>query len=353
MKKIIICFILLCLILQASLISSCKKQPSKYSSYSFDYFDTVTSIVGYAYSEDEFNKVSERILSELETYHKLFTIYHRYDQLENLCTINEIVNGTHRTVTVDARIIEMLEYAINAYNTTSGKVNVAMGSVLSIWHDYREDGMSDPSSAKLPPLDKLTDASKHTDINNVIINNELNTVTLTDPNMKLDVGAIAKGYAVEMIAKDLEEDGISGYVLNVGGNVRTIGTKGDGEKWVVGIENPDENSEEAYIAYLELAGEALVTSGSYQRYYIVDGEAYHHIIDRETLMPAKGFLSVSIICGNSADGDGLSTALFCMSLEDGMALIESLDGVEAHWVLEDGTRVKSSGFSNFEVEYNP
>jgi len=150
-----------------------------------------------------------------------------------------------------------------------------------------------------------------------------------------------------MIAKGLENDGISGYVLNVGGNVRTVGTKGDGEKWVVGIENPDENSEESYIAYLELSGESLVTSGSYQRYYTVDSKRYHHIIDPETLMPSDKFLSVSVVCKSSADGDAISTALFCMELNEGLEFVNSLSGVEAMWVDVDGNIHYSSGFKNY------
>ena len=263
-----------------------------------------------------------------------------------------LFNGEHKVVTVDRKIIDMLLYAKKMYEVTGGEMNIAMGSVLSIWHDYRSEADDNYGVGELPPMEDLQEAAKHTNIDNLIIDEENSTVYLADPLMKLDVGAIAKGYAVEMVAQMLESRGITGYVINVGGNIRTVGTKANGDKWLAGIEAPSEDFDEAYLAYLGLAGETIVTSGSYQRYYIVDGEAYHHIIDRETLMPARGFLSVSIICKNSADGDGLSTALFCMPLEDGMALIESLDGVEAHWVLEDGTRVKSSGFSDFEVEYN-
>jgi len=346
-KKFIVLILLLSLILLPSLLCSCNKETTKYTSYSFDYFDTVTSIVGYAKSEEEFNEISERILEELEEYHNLFTIYHRYENFENLCTVNELVNGEHRTVTVDKKIIDLLEYSKEMYQKTNGKVNIAMGSVLSIWHDYRENGISDPANATLPPMDKLTEASKHTNIEKLIIDKNAGTVFLSDPNMKLDVGAIAKGYAVEMIAKGLENDGISGYVLNVGGNVRTVGTKGDGEKWVVGIENPDENSEESYIAYLELSGESLVTSGSYQRYYTVDSKRYHHIIDPETLMPSDKFLSVSVVCKSSADGDAISTALFCMELNEGLEFVNSLSGVEAMWVDVDGNIHYSSGFKNY------
>ncbi len=350
-KRLISTALLIIMLLSCMMISSCEKESEnelqKFSEYSFDYFDTVTTITGYAATREEFNAVAADILAELRDYHRLFTIYHRFDGLENLCTINELVDGAHRTVTVDRRIIDMLLYAKEMHAKTNGRVNIAMGSVLSIWHDYRELGMSDPSAAKIPPMDKLTEAAAHTDINCLVIDEENATVTITDPKMTLDVGAIAKGYAVEMAARSLEEKGITGYVINVGGNVRTVGLKGDGTPWTVGIENPDEEAEEPYFAYLALNGQSLVTSGSYQRYYVVNGKRYHHIIDPDTLMPEDLYLSVSVVCKSSADGDALSTALFCMTVEDGLSLIESLPGVEAHWVLNDGTRHTSSGWSGY------
>jgi thiamine biosynthesis lipoprotein len=195
-------------------------------------------------------------------------------------------------------------------------------------------------------MEKLRKAAEHTDISSLIIDKENNTVTITDPEVRLDVGAIAKGYAVEMVAQKLEKMGVSGYVLNVGGNVRTVGSKADGKPWTVGVENPFDDESKPYIAYLALAGESVVTSGSYQRYYVVNGKRYHHIIDPETLMPSEGFTSVSIRCTSSAMGDALSTALFCMDLESGKALIESIEGAEAMWVLHDGTTECTNGFNS-------
>ena len=348
MKKFISAILLLALALP--LLISCSKEKEKFSEYSFDYFDTATTITGYADSKEQFDEISKDILSQLEEYHKLFTIYHKYDGLENLCTVNELEGDAHRVVKVDKRIIDMLEYAKEMYAKTDGTVNVAMGSVLSIWHNYRTQGLNDPASAQLPPMDKLTEAADHTDINDLIIDKENSTVFLADPKMTLDVGAIAKGYAVEMIARSLEERGITGYVLNVGGNVRTLGVKGNGEKWLAGIENPADDESDPYIAYLNLAGESLVTSGSYQRYYTINGKSYHHIIDPDTLMPAERYTSVSVVCKSSADGDALSTALFCMSYEDGARLVSSMDGVEVIWVFSDGTKKSSEGFSSYVAE---
>ena len=347
MKRVFCTLLALCLL--CALLPACGKMESqlnKYSTYSFDYFDTATTIVGYAESQEAFDAIANQALEMLGEYHRLYDIYHRYDGMENLCTINELVDGAHRTVVVDQRIMDMLLYAREMYDKTDGMVNVAMGSVLKLWHDYRTVGMNDPADASLPPMDKLQEAAKHTDITKMVIDVANSTVTLTDPQMRLDVGAIAKGYATEQVAQWLEAQQVSGWLLNVGGNVRAVGQKPDGTPWTVGLENPDDDAED-YLAYLNLTDEALVTSGSYQRYYIVGGKRYHHIIHPDTLMPAEGYLAVSIICPNSGMGDALSTALFCMSIEEGQALIATLDGVEASWVTSDGVQTVSDGWNAY------
>lgn len=336
----------LCLALSALSLCACQKEPEKFNAYSFDYFDTVTTVSGYAESREAFDAVANDVLAQLHEYHRLFTIYHRFEGLENLCTVNELVDGQHRTVTVDERIIDMLLYAKQMHALTDGRVNIAMGSVLSIWHEYRTVGMQDPASAALPPMERLQAAAQHTDIDKLVIDEQNCTVTITDPQMTLDVGAIAKGYAVEMVARSLEEKGIRGYVLNVGGNVRTVGAKADGTPWTVGLENPMDEGED-YLYYLGLAGQTLVTSGSYQRYYLVDGKRYHHIIHPETLMPAEGFVSVSVLTGHSGMADALSTALFCMSVEQGKALVATLQDTEVLWVLPDGTQQRTDGWTEY------
>lgn len=345
MKKRII-FIVFCILLCA-FSTSCSKEKEKtlFSAYSFDSFDTVATIKGYAYTKEEFDAIADEAFALLREYHTLYTIYERYEGKTNLKSINDARDGAHQTLTVDARIIDMLTLAREMYELTNGECNIAMGSVLSIWHDHRTEASDNPMQASLPSMEKLQNASLHTDINNMIIDEEAGTVFLSDPKMTLDVGGIAKGYAVEMVARHLEEMGVDGYVINVGGNIRGVGTSKD---WRVGIENPHDDEQTPYLAYLSIQNQSVVTSGSYQRYYVVDGKSYHHVIDRDTLMPSEHFSSVSIICQSSAMGDALSTALFCMELEEGRALISSLDDVEAMWVTPDGEVYYSDGFSKYE-----
>lgn len=347
MKKRFFC-LLLALILALGTLCSCGgNAEKKYTTHSMDYFDTVITVTGYEKSQADFDAVAEEILTLLGEYHRLYSIYHRFEGMENLCTVNELVNGAHRTVTVDRRIIDLLLYAREMYTATNGRMNVAMGSVLSLWHDYRTVGKDNPAVAALPPMELLKEAAAHTDISKMLLDEENNTVTLTDPLMKLDVGAVAKGYATEQVARRMEEKGVTGYVLNVGGNVRTLGTKANGTPWTIGIENPNGGE---FLSYLSLQGQSVVTSGSYQRFYYVDGKPYHHIIHPDTLMPAEGYRSVSVVCNDSGLGDSLSTALFCLPPEQGKQLVESMEGVEAMWVTEDGAQTVSNGWAHYEKQ---
>lgn len=348
MKKVLSLFLsIICVFLPLVSFSSCSiAGKQKFKAYYFDYFDTATTIVGYEKNQEDFDAVCNTITQQLEYYHKQFTIYTSYEGVNNICALNKLHNGAHKELVVDECIIELLEFCKEVYKDTDGKVNVAMGGVLSIWHQYRNAGMNDPSNASLPPVEKLQTASQHTDIEKLVIDKESKTVFISDPEMTLDVGAVAKGFAVEKVAQALISQGITGYVLNVGGNVRTIGD-GSGEPWQVGIENPVTDSDEAYIEILELKDKSLVTSGNYQRFYVVDGKNYHHIIDPETLMPGEKFMSVSVITTDSGYADALSTTLFLMDYEEGKALIESTEDTEAVWVMPDGTKKYSTGFSGY------
>ncbi len=323
-------------------------QKTRYSKQYLDYFDTVSVVVGYEESEDDFNSVCDFVVSELERYNKLYDIYHKYEGINNLYVVN--CDAAKAPVAVDADIIAMLKFAKEMYTFTKGMTNIAMGSVLSIWHEYREDGIYDPANAKVPSMEDLRAAAEHCSIDDIVLDEENNTVFFADPEMSIDVGAVAKGYAVERIAQELVAMGVNNYTLNIGGNIRTIGAKADGKGWVAGIQNPDIFSTDKYLLKVAIADTALVTSGTYQRYYYVGDVKYHHIIDPETLMPDNTFDSVSVITPDSGVADALSTACFNLSLEEGQALIASLENTEAMWVLSDGTQAYSEGFLDYLYE---
>ncbi|MGE5582752.1 MAG: FAD:protein FMN transferase, partial [Bacillota bacterium] len=276
-------------------------------------------------------------------------IYHDYKGINNVKTIND--NAGIAPVKVGRELLSLLLFAKKQYYATDGKTNIALGSVLAIWHEYREKGISDPLEAEVPPRKLLEQAARHTGIEDVIIDTKASTVYLKDPRVSLDVGAVAKGYAVERTARYFEDQGVSSLLLSVGGNVRAIGGKPDKngmEPWNIGIKNPDKESKNTELcSVLISAGYSVVSSGSYERYYTVNGIRYNHIIDPSTLMPASHFTDVTIICRDSGLADALSTAVFIMPLETGKKFVEGLDGVAALWVMDNGGIVYSKGFKRF------
>lgn len=310
-------------------------------------FDTVTQIVGYASDQETFSETAAQIHDELEEYHKLYDIYNDYEGISNLKTVND--HAGISPVAVDRKIINLLKFSKEIYERTDGKVNVALGGVLSVWHDYRAVGIDDPDQAKLPPMGELEEKARHIDLSQLIIDEKHSSVYLADADMRLDVGAIAKGYAVEQIATQLEIQGMDHILLSVGGNVRAIGRRADNKPWKVDIKNPDTESSVKAVERLNLAGKSLVSSGDYQRYYTVDGIRIHHIIDPDTLMPASYFHAVSIVCKDSGLADALSTAVFTMPYEQGRALIDRMENVEAMWVMEDYSIRYSRGFLKYRT----
>ncbi|MEG2316295.1 MAG: FAD:protein FMN transferase [Clostridia bacterium] len=320
-----------------------KAEANRYTASFLDLFDTFSQMILYCDTKEEANALAQDIHDELLNYHQLYDIYNAYENINNLYTVNQ--QAATAPVQVEQRLMDLLVFAKEMYKLTDGRVNVAMGSVLSIWHDYRTSGMDDPQSAVLPPMEQLTEAAKHTNIDDLVLDTENLTVAFRDPALKLDVGAVGKGYAVERVAQLLIERGVTNALLSIGGNVRTIGTHADGTDFRVAVENPDKHAENQTLLTLNLHDLSLVTSGSYQRYYTVAGKAYHHIIDPDTLMPSAYFWAVSVITQDSGLADALSTALYNLPIEKGKTLIDGLDGVEVLWVANDGTLIESDGFS--------
>ena len=311
---------------------------TRYEATFLTLFDTVTTIKGYAADEAEFQAIAQEIHDGLLEYHQLYDIYNEYPGVVNLKTANDAAGGP--PVKVEQPILDLLLFCREVYTETEGMVNAAMGSVLSLWHEAREAGINDPEHAALPDRAALEEAALHTDFSAVVIDEEASTVQITDPETRLDVGAIAKGYAVEQVCRQAP----AGLLVSVGGNVRATGPKADGQPWVVGIQSPDGDGED-FLHTLELSQGSVVTSGDYQRYYTVDGVRYHHIIDPATLSPAAYWRSVTIVCADSGLADALSTALFTLPQAEGQALLDRWDA-QAMWVDASGQQFYSPGFSD-------
>ena len=333
MKRILALFLILPMLLCGC--TGAREEQKQYSATFLTVFDTVTTIVGLDTSEAAFTEKTQAIHDELLHCHQLFDIYHEYEGLNNLKTVND---HPGEAITVDSAVIELLSDCKRYYELTNGRVNAAMGSVLYLWHEAREDGLNDIANAYLPDRDALTEAAKHTDWENVVIDEENSTVTITDPGLRLDVGAIAKGWSVQRAA----ENAPAGLLISVGGNVCATGPKDtSGTPWVVGVQDPDGG--EHYLHTLYLTKGSMVTSGDYQRAYLVDGEIYHHIIDPDTLYPGKLWRAVTVGCPDSGLADALSTALFLLPQDAGQKLLDVCDST-AMWVDAEGNIFYSEDF---------
>ncbi|NMB46473.1 MAG: FAD:protein FMN transferase [Firmicutes bacterium] len=317
----------------------------KYTNSFLDTFNTVTVVVAYARSQEEFDSYYERIHKRFQELHQLYDIYHDYPGIHNIKTIND--NAGIQPVKVDAEIIDLILFAKEWHRRTHGQTNIAMGSVLDIWHKYREAGRNDPELAVLPPLEELKAALQHTDIDRIVVDQHEGTVYLTDSKMCLDVGAVAKGYAAELVIKEMEAEGLESVMISAGGNIRAVGKPLDGlrERWGVGIQDPSRSifSDDGLLDVVFINDAAVVSSGDYQRYYIVDGKPFHHLIDLVTLMPADYYRAVTVVANDSGVADFLSTELFLLPFAESKALAEGLEDVEALWVMPDGRVEATSG----------
>ncbi len=332
MKRILIIFVLLSLLLTGC---SAKKEQKQYTATFLTLFDTVTTVIGRDVSEEAFSKKAQAVHDALYEYHVLFDIYNEYDSVHNLKTVND--NAGIAPVQVDKKIIDLILDLKKYDEMTHHRVNAAMGSVLSLWHEARQVGINNPVNACLPDENALKEAKKHTSFDSVIVDPEKSTVYISDPDLSLDVGAVAKGWAAEKAA-EISPDGL---LISVGGNVVATGPKDEkGTPWVIGIQDPDSDK---YLHTIYLTKGSVVTSGDYQRGYEVNGAYYHHIIDPDTLFPARLYRAVTVVCESSSLADALSTALFLLPMDEGQALLDKCSA-EAVWIDMDGNLHYSPGF---------
>ena len=319
-------------------------------------FDTLTVVTGYATSQDEFDFFMAVIHDELQYLHKLFDIFNEYNGVNNLRTIND--NAGIAPVQVHPAIIELMQVSKQAYHDTNGIVNIAFGSVLSIWHEYRTfftENIGNPDIIPtLPSMERLLEASQFTNINDIIINEDDSTVFLANENMSLDVGAIAKGFALELATQAVLDAGFEFFVISIGGDVSTAGGPRSGirDTWAIGVQNPDEYMAQFIptVDVIYMTNASVFSSGNYQRFFVVDGVSYGHILDTRTLMPSDNIDAVTIIHPSAVIGDVLSTAAFVMDLDEAKELVTRLGG-EAIWILNDGSVVTTDGYVAFSREF--
>ncbi len=229
--------------------------------------------------------------------------------------------------------LHVLREAVRYSQISRGAFNPAVGPLIELW-GFAEH----PRVPGKEEIERLIDLVDYRDI---IIQED--RARLRQKGQRVDLGGIVKGYAADVAVRIYSKYGIKSAFINLGGNVAVIGDKPDGNPWIIGIQNP-RDIPGRYIGTVSVKDASVVTSGDYQRYFEADGKRYHHILDPQTGYPAQsGLISTTIICESSIQADALSTAVFVMGLDEGMELVESLNGVEGIFVTEGYSVFVSEG----------
>ncbi len=209
---------------------------------------------------------------------------------------------------------------------SEGDFDITMGPIIGLWQIGTED-------ARIPKEEEIDRQLRFVDYKQVLLNEEESTVTLS-PKMLLNLGGIAKGYAADEVGEILVSAGVKRAIINLGGNVKVIGSKADKVPFRIGIQNPFDQRND-YLGVLSVEDQTIVTSGDYERYFEVDGVRYHHIFDQTGYPVRNEVASVTVVAKSSIDADALSTILFIQGVDNGIDLVNQLSDVECIYIMKN------------------
>ncbi len=254
-------------------------------------------------------------------------------------------NAGIKPVVVSNDTFSVIKKAVEVASISNGAFDPTVGALVSAWNIGSED-------ARVPSQDEINSLLPLIGYEMITLNEEEKSVFLNKKGMEIDLGGIAKGYAADEIAKILSFNNVEKAIINLGGNVLTVGRRTNGEKWRIGVQNPElERGNSVVILHLEDL--SLVTSGPYERFLEVDGVTYHHILNTDTGYPVvTNLTSASIIASNSLLADALSTAIFSLGKKEGLTLINSLEDVEAVFIDKNNDIYLSQGFKDKSINYS-
>lgn len=342
---------------------SCAAKHVSYEKHTYIYWDvldTVSTIQVYLTEDQDSDYYENWIHEQLLNYHRLFDAYNAYDGINNVYTINE--KAGDQAVVVEDSLYDLVRFCIDQMEATQSRTNIAFGSVTSLWKQFMTDASAEQALAAsenrepvylFPSDNELQEAGQHTDIQNIILNDGEHCIYLSDPDMLLDVGAAAKGYICERLAQDMKAAGIDSACISLGGNVKVIGEyRGSEDRtyFTSAITNPADSTQSLDFKLKISDQTCVVTSGNYERFVDIDGVRYCHLIDPDTLYPAQGMSSVTIICKDSALADYLSTTLFTLDIETGKEILSQYEGVEAFWITDTYELDYTDGFMDYVIE---
>lgn len=291
--------------------------------------DTMIEIKIYSKNKSVASKTLDGVEDIYRTYHELSDKYNAYDDIINIYAINHKTRDDEY-LKIDERLYQLIQYGLDWKNKSNGLLDINMGCVIDKWKSYFDLANGVPSLSEL----------KSCQANPVVLERD-NTILNNSPS--IDLGAISKGYATMVAGKYLEDNGITKYLINAGGNV-LAGDHYNNNQYKIGIENPNDKS---VYKVLNVTNKAIVTSGGYERFYEYEGVRYNHIINPKTLYPANYVKSVTVISEDSALADALTTTLFLMPVEDGQKFVSNMN-VEVIWYTNDDQIITTKKVGDYE-----
>ncbi len=318
------------LLFPVSVLFGCSMQSVKETERTSFLFDTIVS-VKLRYAGDA-SSVLDDAFSLCEHYDRLF------DRFTSGSDIYRINHSGGTPVEVDPDTADLISIALEYAELSGGRFDISCGNVTKLW-DFNS------AMPSIPDPESLKNALETTGWQKIVLDG--NSVTVP-AGTELDFGGIAKGYIADKLAEFLKSRGVQSAIINLGGNVYALGDK-DGQPFKVGIQSPHDSGN---IGYVNVYDCSVVTAGSYQRWFELNGAVYHHILDLTSGMPADtGVESVTVIATSSAEADALATICFILGVEDGMRLIDSLDDTEALFVTDDGRIHMTEGARSITTLY--
>jgi thiamine biosynthesis lipoprotein len=245
------------------------------------------------------------------------TLQQKLDKHNDSSLVSRINRAAGKgAVVVDDETVKLLAASKLYYDLSEHKFDITIGPLVALWSRHGKEHT-------LPSADAVTQAQKLVCGDKLTLRGD--TVALTDTAMSVDLGGIAKGYAVDRMVALLQAAGLSAGLVNAGGNLRCWGRKPDGTDWGIGVRHPRQDG--LYARIKGFTG-SVASSGDYERFFELDGKRYHHIIDPRTGWPAQGCVATTILAPTGLETDGLSTTVFLLGPEKGLALLEKLPDVE-------------------------
>ncbi|HEX6941066.1 MAG TPA: FAD:protein FMN transferase [Longimicrobiales bacterium] len=266
------------------------------------------------------------------------TLMSLYKEESELSVVNRRA-GSGDATTLSPETAEVLAAALDYAARTGGAIDVTVGPLVDVWGFYRHEG-------RIPPAEVLDSARALVGYERIEFDPATRAVRLPAPGMRLDFGAIAKGYAVDLAVVALRRRGIRRGKVDLGGNLRFFGSPPEDGAWSVGLRDP--RRPEEILAVVALDSGAVATSGDYEQFFVHDGVRYSHLMDPRTGRPARGVASVSVVAPTGLAADALSTALFVLGPGRGCGVAAGVPGVEALWILDagaDGAREAGGAFA--------